>query len=159
MSLCMTKKPDLTFFRVFGALCNPTNDSEDLGKLQAKADIGIFVGYAPNRKGFRIYNKRTRRIMKTIHVIFDELLQTISPVHIGSGPEPMSMTPGQFSSGLIPNQSRCSVPPATAVNAHVVPQGTSVTTTFAQDAPSTSFSPSSFGIQPPVIQLVNKPVI
>ncbi|GJT11214.1 retrovirus-related pol polyprotein from transposon TNT 1-94 [Tanacetum coccineum] len=46
------KKPDLTFLRVFGALCYPTNDSEDLGKLQAKADIGIFVGYAPSRKGF-----------------------------------------------------------------------------------------------------------
>ncbi|GJX71433.1 retrovirus-related pol polyprotein from transposon TNT 1-94 [Tanacetum coccineum] len=28
------KKPDLTFFRVFGALCYPINDSEDLGKLQ-----------------------------------------------------------------------------------------------------------------------------
>ncbi|GKF99088.1 retrovirus-related pol polyprotein from transposon TNT 1-94, partial [Tanacetum coccineum] len=62
------KKPDLTFFRVFGALCYPTNDSEDLGKFQAKADIGIFVGYAPSRKGYRIYNKRTRRLMETIHV-------------------------------------------------------------------------------------------
>ncbi|GJZ40936.1 reverse transcriptase domain-containing protein [Tanacetum coccineum] len=39
------KKPDLTFFRVFGALCYPTNDSENLGKFQAKADIGIFVGW------------------------------------------------------------------------------------------------------------------
>ncbi|GKD63811.1 retrovirus-related pol polyprotein from transposon TNT 1-94 [Tanacetum coccineum] len=48
------KKPDLTFLRVFGALCYPTNDSKDLGKFQAKADIGIFVGYAPSRKGFRI---------------------------------------------------------------------------------------------------------
>ncbi|GKB91837.1 integrase, catalytic region, zinc finger, CCHC-type containing protein, partial [Tanacetum coccineum] len=54
------KKPDLKFLRVFGALCYPTNDSEDLGKLKATADIGIFVGYAPNRKGYRIYNKRTR---------------------------------------------------------------------------------------------------
>ncbi|GJW36993.1 retrovirus-related pol polyprotein from transposon TNT 1-94 [Tanacetum coccineum] len=36
---------------VFGALCYPTNDSEDLGKLQPTADIGIFVGYAPSRKG------------------------------------------------------------------------------------------------------------
>ncbi|GKF05945.1 retrovirus-related pol polyprotein from transposon TNT 1-94, partial [Tanacetum coccineum] len=44
-------KPDLTFFWVFGALCYPTNDSEDLGKLQLTADIGIFVGYAPSRKG------------------------------------------------------------------------------------------------------------
>ncbi|GKB70414.1 retrovirus-related pol polyprotein from transposon TNT 1-94 [Tanacetum coccineum] len=44
------KNHDLTFLHVFGALCYPTNDSEDLGKLKAKADIGIFVGYAPNRK-------------------------------------------------------------------------------------------------------------
>ncbi|GKC67236.1 integrase, catalytic region, zinc finger, CCHC-type containing protein, partial [Tanacetum coccineum] len=45
------KKLDLTFFRVFGALCYPTNDCKDLGKLQPMADIGIFVGYAPSRKG------------------------------------------------------------------------------------------------------------
>ncbi|GJW70672.1 retrovirus-related pol polyprotein from transposon TNT 1-94 [Tanacetum coccineum] len=32
-----------------------------------------------------------------------------------------------------------------------VPLSTSVSTTFAQDAPSTSYSPSSYGIQPPVI--------
>nr|GEV48555.1 retrovirus-related Pol polyprotein from transposon TNT 1-94 [Tanacetum cinerariifolium] len=49
--LVHNKKPDLTFFRVFGALCYPTNDSEDLGKLQPTADIGIFVGYVPSRKG------------------------------------------------------------------------------------------------------------
>ncbi|GJX81470.1 retrovirus-related pol polyprotein from transposon TNT 1-94 [Tanacetum coccineum] len=34
------KLPDLSFFHVFGALCYPTNDSENLGKLQPKADIG-----------------------------------------------------------------------------------------------------------------------
>nr|GEX30897.1 retrovirus-related Pol polyprotein from transposon TNT 1-94 [Tanacetum cinerariifolium] len=33
------KLPDLSFFHVFGALCYPTNDSENLGKLQPKADI------------------------------------------------------------------------------------------------------------------------
>nr|GEW65383.1 retrovirus-related Pol polyprotein from transposon TNT 1-94 [Tanacetum cinerariifolium] len=48
--LVHNKKPDLTFFRVFGALCYPTNDSEDFGKLQPTDDIGIFVGYAPRRK-------------------------------------------------------------------------------------------------------------
>ncbi|GJY58020.1 retrovirus-related pol polyprotein from transposon TNT 1-94 [Tanacetum coccineum] len=62
------KKPDLTFFRVFSALCYPINDSKDLGKLQPTADIGIFVGYAPSKKGYRIYNKRTRQIMETIHI-------------------------------------------------------------------------------------------
>ncbi|GJX52090.1 hypothetical protein Tco_0280459 [Tanacetum coccineum] len=34
------KKPNLSFLHVFGSLCYPTNDSEDLGKLNAKADIG-----------------------------------------------------------------------------------------------------------------------
>ncbi|GJR70357.1 retrovirus-related pol polyprotein from transposon TNT 1-94 [Tanacetum coccineum] len=42
-----TQLLDLSFFHVFGALCYPTNDSENLGKLQSKADIGIFIGYAP----------------------------------------------------------------------------------------------------------------
>ncbi|GJW95178.1 integrase, catalytic region, zinc finger, CCHC-type containing protein [Tanacetum coccineum] len=32
------RKPDLSHLHVFGALCYPTNDSEDLGKLKAKAD-------------------------------------------------------------------------------------------------------------------------
>ncbi|GKC26744.1 retrovirus-related pol polyprotein from transposon TNT 1-94 [Tanacetum coccineum] len=74
------KKLDLTFLRVFGALCSLTNDNEDLGKLKPTTDIGIFVGYAPSRKGYRIYNKRTRRIMETIHVQFDELSELMAPV-------------------------------------------------------------------------------
>ncbi|GKD02082.1 hypothetical protein Tco_1172356, partial [Tanacetum coccineum] len=35
------KKPDLSLFHVFGALCYPTNDNDDLGKLDAKADIAM----------------------------------------------------------------------------------------------------------------------
>nr|GFA17879.1 retrovirus-related Pol polyprotein from transposon TNT 1-94 [Tanacetum cinerariifolium] len=48
--LVHNKKPDLKFFRVFGALCYPTNDSKDLGKLQPTADTGIFIslGLVPN---------------------------------------------------------------------------------------------------------------
>ncbi|GJX18507.1 retrovirus-related pol polyprotein from transposon TNT 1-94, partial [Tanacetum coccineum] len=101
--LVHNKKPDLTFFRVFGALCYPTNDSENLGKLQPTADIGIFVGYAPNRKGYRIYNKRTRQIMETIHVTFDELTEQMAPVQSSPGPAPNLLTPGPISSGLVPN--------------------------------------------------------
>ncbi|GJZ57447.1 retrovirus-related pol polyprotein from transposon TNT 1-94 [Tanacetum coccineum] len=37
--LMQDKKPDLSFFLVFGALCYPTNDNDDLGKLDVKADI------------------------------------------------------------------------------------------------------------------------
>ncbi|GJY64661.1 hypothetical protein Tco_0466121 [Tanacetum coccineum] len=35
----MGKKPNLQYFRVFGSLCYPTNDYDDVGKLKAKADI------------------------------------------------------------------------------------------------------------------------
>ncbi|GJS30269.1 retrovirus-related pol polyprotein from transposon TNT 1-94 [Tanacetum coccineum] len=40
MSLLHDRKPDLSYLHVFGALCYPTNDSEDLGKLKTKADVG-----------------------------------------------------------------------------------------------------------------------
>ncbi|GKA56554.1 retrovirus-related pol polyprotein from transposon TNT 1-94 [Tanacetum coccineum] len=106
------KKPDLSFFHVFGALCYPTNDNDDLGKLDAKADIGIFVGYAPAKKAFRIYNKRTHNIIKTIHVTFDELT-TMASKQFSSGPGLHSMTPTPSSSGLVPNtvsQQPC-IPP------------------------------------------------
>nr|GFC88991.1 hypothetical protein [Tanacetum cinerariifolium] len=71
--LLHNKLPDLSFLHVFGALCYLTNNSENLGKLQPKADIEIFIGYAPTKKAFRIYNRCTRRIVETIHVDFDEL--------------------------------------------------------------------------------------
>ncbi|GJW08031.1 retrovirus-related pol polyprotein from transposon TNT 1-94 [Tanacetum coccineum] len=96
------KLPDLSFFYVFGALCYPTNDSENLGKLQPKADIGIFIGYAPTKKAFRIYNRRTRRIIETIHVDFDELTAMASE-HSSLEPALHEMTPATISSGLVPN--------------------------------------------------------
>nr|GFB41296.1 hypothetical protein [Tanacetum cinerariifolium] len=47
--LLHNKLPDLSFIHVFGAFCYPTNDSENLGKLQPNADR-IFIGYAPIKK-------------------------------------------------------------------------------------------------------------
>ncbi|GJW14944.1 putative ribonuclease H-like domain-containing protein, partial [Tanacetum coccineum] len=102
--LLHNKPPDLSNLHVFGALCYLTNDSENLGKLQPKADIGIFIGYAPTKKAFRIYNRRTRRIIETIHVDFDELTAMASE-HSSSGPALHEMTPVSLSSGLVPNPS------------------------------------------------------
>nr|GEY45262.1 retrovirus-related Pol polyprotein from transposon TNT 1-94 [Tanacetum cinerariifolium] len=76
--LLHSKLPDLSFFHVFGALIYLTNDSENLDNLQPKANIGIFIGYAPIKKAFRIYNCHTRRIVETIHVDFDELTSMAS---------------------------------------------------------------------------------
>ncbi|GJX45666.1 retrovirus-related pol polyprotein from transposon TNT 1-94 [Tanacetum coccineum] len=96
------KKPDLSFFHVFGSLCYPTNDSEDLGKLNAKANIGIFIRYAPAKKAFKIYNRRTWKIMETILVTFNELIAMASE-QFGSGPELQVMIPATSCLGLVPN--------------------------------------------------------
>ncbi|GJR32937.1 retrovirus-related pol polyprotein from transposon TNT 1-94 [Tanacetum coccineum] len=95
------KPPDLSFFHVFGTLCYPTNDSANLGKLQPKANIGIFIGYAPTKKAFRIYNRRTKRIIETIHVDFDELTAMASE-HSNLRTALHEMTPATISSGLVP---------------------------------------------------------
>nr|GEZ43513.1 retrovirus-related Pol polyprotein from transposon TNT 1-94 [Tanacetum cinerariifolium] len=70
------KKPDLTFLRIFGALCYPTNDSKALGKLQPTADIGIFIGYAPNRKA--PYIPPTNKELEILfQPMFDEYLEPL----------------------------------------------------------------------------------
>nr|GEU97920.1 retrovirus-related Pol polyprotein from transposon TNT 1-94 [Tanacetum cinerariifolium] len=70
------------------------------GKLQPKADIRIFIGYAPTKKAFRIYKGRTRRIVETIHVDFDELTAMASKQRC-SRPALNEMTPATISSGLM----------------------------------------------------------
>nr|GEW01949.1 retrovirus-related Pol polyprotein from transposon TNT 1-94 [Tanacetum cinerariifolium] len=67
------KLPDLSFFHVFGALCYPTNDSDNMGKLQPKANID-----------------------------FDELAAMASE-QSSSGPVLHEMTSATISSGLVPN--------------------------------------------------------
>nr|GFD46121.1 retrovirus-related Pol polyprotein from transposon TNT 1-94 [Tanacetum cinerariifolium] len=67
------RKPDISFLHVFGALCYPKNDREDIGKLGAKGDIGFFIGYSAGSCAYRIYNRRTKKIIETMNVSFDEL--------------------------------------------------------------------------------------
>ncbi|GJT50385.1 retrovirus-related pol polyprotein from transposon TNT 1-94 [Tanacetum coccineum] len=97
-----TIKLNLSYLRVFGARCYRNNDSENLGKLQAKADIGIFIGYTPKKKAYRNYNRRARKIIETIHVDFDKLMAMASEQ---SSLEPAlhEMTPATPSSRLVPN--------------------------------------------------------
>ncbi|GKD29516.1 integrase, catalytic region, zinc finger, CCHC-type containing protein [Tanacetum coccineum] len=129
------KKPDLSFLHVFGSLCYPTNDSEDLGKLNAKANIGIFIGYTPAKKAFKIYNRRTQKIMETINITFDELT-TMASEQFGLGLELQLMTPATSSSGLVPNPIP-QQPLATAPRAVDIADSP-VSTSIDQDAPSTS---------------------
>nr|GFD03249.1 retrovirus-related Pol polyprotein from transposon TNT 1-94 [Tanacetum cinerariifolium] len=64
-------KPDISYLHGFEALCYPKNDREDIGKLGEKGDIGFFIGYSSNSVAYRVYNRRTMKIMETMNVTFD----------------------------------------------------------------------------------------
>ncbi|GKF22668.1 hypothetical protein Tco_0074990, partial [Tanacetum coccineum] len=116
----------------------------------AKADIGIFVGYAPTKKAYRIYNKRTRKIQETVHVAFDELTEGLTSVQTSSGLAPQQMTsvPNSTKLELTALQSGCSrsalvkdpeppsVPPTKKQNAN----GSPSTTVISEGAPAVTES-------------------
>nr|GEV11748.1 retrovirus-related Pol polyprotein from transposon TNT 1-94 [Tanacetum cinerariifolium] len=93
------RKLDISFLHVFGALCYPKNDREDIRKLGEKGDIGVFIGYSADSCVYKIYNRRTKEIMETMNVSFDELLAMAFKQH-SSKLRLQSMTSGQISSGL-----------------------------------------------------------
>jgi len=57
------------------------NRKDKLGKFDAKADDGIFLGYSSNSKAYRVFNKRTLTVEESIHVAFDET----PPQEVGKG--------------------------------------------------------------------------
>ncbi|GJS84346.1 integrase, catalytic region, zinc finger, CCHC-type containing protein [Tanacetum coccineum] len=100
------RKPNIQYFHVFGSLCYPTNDRDDLGKMKPKADIGIFIGYSESSRGFRIYNRRTKKIMETIHVKFDELTNMASECNnLEPGMNCMNFQDSSKDSQSIPSKS------------------------------------------------------
>nr|GFC66914.1 hypothetical protein [Tanacetum cinerariifolium] len=78
-------------------------DGKNLDKMKEKGDECIFVGYSTQSRAYRVFNKRTRVIMESIHVNFDELPQMAS-VHNSSDPAPtcQTMTSVQISSNPAP---------------------------------------------------------
>ncbi|GJV60440.1 putative ribonuclease H-like domain-containing protein [Tanacetum coccineum] len=85
------RKPSVKFFHIFGSLCYIIRDGENLDKMKEKGDACIFVGYSTQSKAYRVFNKRTRMIVETIHVNFDELPQMASD-HVSSDPAPQCST-------------------------------------------------------------------
>nr|GEV83284.1 integrase, catalytic region, zinc finger, CCHC-type, peptidase aspartic, catalytic [Tanacetum cinerariifolium] len=71
--LIQGRKLDISYLHVFEALCYLKNDREDIGKLDAKGNVGFFIGYSANFVAYRVYNWRTRKIIETMNVMFDEL--------------------------------------------------------------------------------------
>ncbi|GKD22169.1 hypothetical protein Tco_1223872, partial [Tanacetum coccineum] len=137
------KKPDLTFFRVFGALCYPTNDSEDLGKLQPTADIRIFMGYAPSRKGPAPTFLTPRQISSGLVPNSVPAAPYIPPTN----KELEILSQPMFDEYMEPPRVEKLVSPTLAVSVPVNSAGTPSSTTIDQDAPSPSHSPSSSALQ------------
>nr|GEV94896.1 hypothetical protein [Tanacetum cinerariifolium] len=85
------QKPSVKFFYIFGSTCYIVRDGENLDKMKEKGDACIFVGYSTQSRAYRVFNKRTRVIMESIHVNFDELPQMASD-QISSDPAPECQT-------------------------------------------------------------------
>nr|GEZ68158.1 retrovirus-related Pol polyprotein from transposon TNT 1-94 [Tanacetum cinerariifolium] len=85
------RKPSVKFFHIFGFVCYIVRDGENLNKMKVKGDECIFVGYSTQSRAYRVFNKRTRVIMESIHVNFDELPQMAS-AHNSSDPAPTCQT-------------------------------------------------------------------
>src|ERR1700732_3554157 len=67
------RKPDVSFFRVFGCKCFiHVNNKSQIKKFDPKSQEGVFLGYSENRKAYRVYNRVTQRVEESMHVIFDE---------------------------------------------------------------------------------------
>nr|GFB58533.1 hypothetical protein [Tanacetum cinerariifolium] len=70
-------------------------DDENLDKMKKKGNLCNLVGYSTQSRAYRVFNKRTRVIVKTIHVNFDELPQMASD-HVSSDPGPQLTTSNEL---------------------------------------------------------------
>ena len=74
------KKPRVKYFRMFGSKWYILNDRENLGKFYAKSDEGIFLGYSTTSQAYRVFNKRTKIVMKSINVKIDDAITKVGMV-------------------------------------------------------------------------------
>ena len=67
------KLPNLAHLKPFGCNCHILKTRMNWNKFESKTDLGIFVGYAPSSKAYRVYNKRTSHYSRNhVNVKFDE---------------------------------------------------------------------------------------
>ena len=62
----------MKYFRIFGSTSFILKDRENVGKFDSQSDEGIFLGYSSTSKAYRVYNKRTMKVMETVKVVIDE---------------------------------------------------------------------------------------
>nr|GEW17323.1 retrovirus-related Pol polyprotein from transposon TNT 1-94 [Tanacetum cinerariifolium] len=146
-------KPDLSFLHVFGALCYPTNDSKDLGKLQAKADIGFFVGSGPTPNllmpgpicsGLMPYSATTIPYLTPKNKELEMMFQPMFDKYFDTPPVSQPVPPAP----VVHDPVFQLAPPAPADHVLVSPTGTPASFFIKEDEPSSEAT--SFGeVSPP----------
>ena len=68
----MERKPNVKYFIIFGSTCFILKNRENVRKFDYWSDEGIFLGYSSTSKAYWVYNKRTIKVMETVHVVIDE---------------------------------------------------------------------------------------
>ena len=70
--LMANKKPSVKYFHVFGGKCYILKDNEQVGKFDAKAEEGIFLGYSLESKAYRVFIIDDQKVMESLNVTFDD---------------------------------------------------------------------------------------
>ncbi|GKE34278.1 retrovirus-related pol polyprotein from transposon TNT 1-94, partial [Tanacetum coccineum] len=97
------RKPSIKHLHIFGCICYITRDGENLDKMKEKGDPCVMVGYSTQSKGYRVYNKRTRLIVESIHIKFDEIKEMMSDHNSSDlALQRQDMSVENVSSGLVP---------------------------------------------------------
>ncbi|GJR70701.1 retrovirus-related pol polyprotein from transposon TNT 1-94 [Tanacetum coccineum] len=103
------RKPLIKHLHIFGCICYITRDGENLDKMKEKGDPCVMVGYSTQSKGYRVYNKRTRLIVESIHIKFDEIKEMMSDHNSSDlAPQRQEMSVENVSSGLVPQGQKAS---------------------------------------------------
>ncbi|GKD96464.1 retrovirus-related pol polyprotein from transposon TNT 1-94 [Tanacetum coccineum] len=95
--LSVAKFPLFFWAEAIATTCSPcyiVRDGENLDKMKEKRDACIFVGYSTQSRAYRVFNKRTKIIVETIHVNFDKLPQMASE-HVNHPLEQVIGNPSQ----------------------------------------------------------------
>jgi hypothetical protein len=70
--LLIGRKPNISYFRVFGCKCYILRKGSRLSKFEKKCDEGFLLGYSSNSKAYRVFNKTHGIIEEAYDVEFDE---------------------------------------------------------------------------------------
>ena len=65
--------PSYDHLRVFGCLCYPNLQATSPHKLAPRSTACVFLGYPSAYRGYRCLNLSTRRVIISLHDVFDEL--------------------------------------------------------------------------------------